>query len=64
YGPTHLGRIYGKMLTAWGAAGLSAPLVAGALYDWTGSYTLALLLAAGAAVVALAIIWSVPRRHS
>ncbi len=64
YGPTRLGRVYGKMLTAWGAAGLSAPLVAGALYDRTGSYTLALLLAAGAAAVALAIIWSVPRRHS
>jgi len=64
YGPAHLGRVYGQMLTAWGAAGLSAPLIAGALYDWTGTYTLALFLAAGAAAIALVIIWSVPRAHS
>ena len=44
---SNLGRVYGRLFSAWGAAGLTAPLIAGALFDWTGSYTLALAVAAG-----------------
>lgn len=43
-------RIYGRVFTAWGAAGLTAPLAAGALYDLTGTYAAPL---AGAAVLSL-----------
>jgi OFA family oxalate/formate antiporter-like MFS transporter len=35
-------RVYGRVFTAWGVAGLSAPWVAGALFDATGSYEVAI----------------------
>ncbi len=38
-------RIYGRVFTAWGAAGLLAPWLAGALYDLSGRYQLALIVA-------------------
>lgn len=38
---------YGRIFTAWGVAGLFAPLLAGQIYDWGGSYNPALWLAAG-----------------
>lgn len=60
YGPANLGRVYGRLFSAWGVAGLTAPLIAGALYDWTGAYTLALAVAAGAAVLGLVFLWTIP----
>ena len=39
-------RVYGRVFTAWGFAGLVAPWFAGRIYDWGGSYTLALWVAA------------------
>jgi len=39
-------RIYGMVFTAWGTAGLFAPWLAGALFDRTGGYAGALLIAA------------------
>ena len=44
-------RAYGRVFTAWGAAGLLAPWLAGQIYDWSGEYIAALWLAAGLAVV-------------
>ena len=38
-------RIYGRVFTAWGTAGLAAPWFAGLLFDLNGNYTLALLIA-------------------
>lgn len=64
YGPVHLGRVYGQLFSAWGAAGLTAPLIAGALFDWTGSYTLALAIAACAALLSVATIWTVPIKRA
>jgi OFA family oxalate/formate antiporter-like MFS transporter len=40
-------RAYGRIFTAWGTAGLLSPWLAGQIYDWGGSYTLALWTAAG-----------------
>ena len=40
-------RVYGRVFTAWGVAGLLAPWFAGQVYDWGGSYAPALLIAAG-----------------
>lgn len=44
-------RAYGLVFTAWGAAGLLAPWPAGQIFDWAGSYTLALWIAAGLGVI-------------
>ena len=43
-------RVYGLVFTAWGLAGLSAPWSAGLLYDSSGDYRVALILAALVAV--------------
>jgi OFA family oxalate/formate antiporter-like MFS transporter len=51
YGPTHVGPIYGLMLTAWGFGGVLGPLVIAAMRDATGNYSGALL--AVAAIMAL-----------
>ncbi len=40
-------RIYGRVFTAWGTAGLLAPWFAGFLFDETGGYAVALAVAAG-----------------
>ncbi len=48
---------FGRVFTAWGAAGLLGPWLAGALYDATGGYRLALAIAASlAAAGALAAL--------
>lgn len=44
-------RIYGRVFTAWGSAGLAAPWFAGFLYDLNGNYSLALLIAGAFAVL-------------
>ncbi|MCR9114197.1 MAG: hypothetical protein NXH84_13035 [Rhodobacteraceae bacterium] len=47
-------RVYGQVFTAWGAAGLAGPWLAGVLFDAGGAYGAALMVAAGLAVVAAA----------
>jgi MFS family permease len=46
YGPAALARVYGRLFTAWGLAGLGAPVLAGALFDLSGAYHATLLVAA------------------
>ena len=60
YGPSDLGRVYGRLFSAWGAAGLTAPPIAGYLFDVTGTYTLALAVAAGAAALGLVALRTIP----
>lgn len=45
-GPAASADVYGRVFTAWGSAGLAGPWLAGALFDATGGYLVALLLAA------------------
>jgi OFA family oxalate/formate antiporter-like MFS transporter len=45
FGAAASARIYGRIFTAWGIAGLSAPWLAGMLYDRFGNYTAAMLVA-------------------
>ncbi len=47
-------KVYGRVFTAWGSAGLAAPWFAGFLYDLNGNYHQALLIAAGIAVISSA----------
>ncbi len=50
-------KAYGRVFTAWGFAGLVAPWSAGLIFDWRGSYDLAMLIAAGVALLsALAVV--------
>ena len=50
FGMADSARIYGRIFTAWGAAGLMGPWSAGFLYDAVGDYRFALFVATGAAV--------------
>ena len=46
YGAGRIGAQFGKVFTAWGLAGLTAPYFAGMLFDVTGNYGMAILAAA------------------
>lgn len=50
-GQDHSAKVYGRVFTAWGVAGLSGPWLAGALFDASGQYGVALMVAAGFGVV-------------
>lgn len=58
HGPVAGIRIYGRVFTAWGAAGLLAPLAAGALYDRSGDYRIALLIAGTLGLLSGAVVFS------
>jgi predicted MFS family arabinose efflux permease len=60
YGAQDLARRYGRVFTAWGLAGLTAPLMAGALFDLADGYRLALLLASAAALGAALVARLLP----
>ncbi len=46
-------KVYGRVFTAWGAAGLLAPWTAGLLFERSGSYRMALFAASALALVSL-----------
>jgi OFA family oxalate/formate antiporter-like MFS transporter len=46
-------RVYGLVFTAWGLAGLVRPWLAGYFFDVSGSYSMALWLAALAALAGM-----------
>jgi MFS family permease len=59
----HYGDIFGALMLAAIGGGAAGPWVAGALYDATGSYTLAFWIAIGASGLSAAAIWrAAPRR--
>ena len=45
-GASGFARDYGRVVTAWGLAGLAGPVTAGHLYDLTGGYSTSLSVAA------------------
>ncbi len=49
-------RVYGRVFTAWGFAGLAAPWAAGAIYDLEASYTAALVVAAAISTVSALLV--------
>ena len=53
-------RIYGRVFTAWGTAGLCGPWIAGVLYGSTGGYFETLLLAAAFGLVSLVAVRRTP----
>jgi OFA family oxalate/formate antiporter-like MFS transporter len=54
YGTRNLGMNYGTLFTAWGAAGILGPMIAGRVFDATKSYQYAFYAASGLALVAFA----------
>jgi OFA family oxalate/formate antiporter-like MFS transporter len=54
-------RVFGRVFTAWGAAGIAGPWIAGWVYDTTGDYPMALLLAAAlSGLGAIIALWRLP----
>ena len=53
----HYGTIFGTLMLASIVGGAAGPWVTGALYDATGSYTLAFSLAIGSSVLSAVAIW-------
>ncbi len=53
-------RIYGRVFTAWGTAGLLAPWLAGLLYEAFGDYRIALAVAGCTGLVSLITVWKLP----
>ncbi len=53
FGMDQSARIYGRVFTAWGAAGLAGPWFAGWLFDQSGDYRVALWAAAGFGAVSV-----------
>ena len=51
FGPKDIGKVYGVMLTAWGAAGVVGPLIFAKVKEATGSFVVALYIAAGMLIV-------------
>jgi OFA family oxalate/formate antiporter-like MFS transporter len=47
YGPARVGAIYPLVFLAYGAAGIVGPPIGGLLYDYTSSYTAAIVLSCG-----------------
>lgn len=64
YGVHNYGRMLGRLITAWGVAGLLAPWLAGAVFDATGGYRPAVMLACAAAVVAFLVSIALPRQST
>jgi OFA family oxalate/formate antiporter-like MFS transporter len=54
YGTRNLGLNYGVLFTAWGAAGILGPAIAGRVFDRFGDYRVAFFSAGVLALVALA----------
>ncbi|MBI1736183.1 MAG: MFS transporter [Candidatus Rokubacteria bacterium] len=59
----HYGGIFGMLMLASIAGGAAGPWVTGALYDATGSYTLAFWLGIGCSAVSTFAIWRAAPRH-
>lgn len=57
-------RVYGRVFISWGVAGLSAPWLAGWIFDGFSDYTAALLLAACVAVLSALLASRLRLEHS
>ena len=56
FGPSDSPRIYGRIFTAWGAAGLFGPWLAGLLYEKSGGYAETLWVAAVLGAISAAVV--------
>jgi MFS transporter, OFA family, oxalate/formate antiporter len=61
YGPGAVGTLYPYVFLFYGAAGLTGPVVAGRLFDVSGTYAWAVALACCVAALGMAISWFLAR---
>ncbi|RQW06537.1 MFS transporter, partial [candidate division KSB1 bacterium] len=66
FGPKFIGRIYGTMLTAWGAAGVIGPLVFARIKEMTGTFRGALFFAAALLIIGflLSVTYKKPKART
>jgi MFS family permease len=62
WGPTQYGRIAGRLYIAWCTAAITLPVVAARLFDLSGSYAGALMLAAAGNLLGMVVAAQLPRR--
>jgi OFA family oxalate/formate antiporter-like MFS transporter len=60
---SQFGRIAGRTYIAWCLAAIALPVLAGRLYDLTGGYALAVILAGGANLLAVLVALTLPRQQ-
>ena len=60
FGAESFGRYFGPLLSAWGVAGLTAPWLAGVIFDRTGGYTLAFLIGGACALAGIVVALRIP----
>ena len=60
---SEFGRIAGRTYIAWCLAAIALPVLAGRLYDLTGGYALAVILAGGANLLAVLVALTLPRQQ-
>lgn len=61
FGPLSAAKIYGQIFTAWGLAGLLGPWTSGWIFDKSGAYSIALILAALLSVISVVAIYGCER---
>ena len=57
-----VGHVAGRLCTAWCAAAIGLPVLAGALFDRTGSYASTVWVAAGINVLGMLVAVRLPAR--
>ena len=62
WGPNHYGRLAGRLYVAWCAAAVTLPVLAGRLFDLTGGYAGAILVACAGNALGCLVAASLPRR--
>lgn len=62
WGSNHYGRLAGRLYIAWCAAAVTLPVLAGRLFDMTGGYAHAILLAGAGNALGCLVAASLPRR--
>ena len=60
--PEHFGRIAGRIYIAWCAAAITLPILAGRLFDLSGTYTAAVIVAGCGNVLGLIVAIGLPRQ--
>jgi MFS family permease len=59
YGLKNFGANYGSLFLAWGVGGIIGPMTAARVFDTTGEYSIAYMIACALTVVALAIVFAI-----